>query len=411
VFKDSLKRIRQGRPGHILAAGGRVARWLLLTLVGVIIGYCAPRYINKFEVGQPYVALVMSPESSLSPVSKEFMEGWQAKVEGKSYLITTKGVKVLVREFDDLDSPEDAGRYAEKLLNDPDCVLVIGNSNSTLTSTTLDVFMRQPQEAPAMIMPIATADDLVTRAKASGYKALLRMPPADNGQAELISRLAIKVQEARQHGQSQPYCRIGIYGDSSNQVYSTNLIRLIAEKARKRGAHILTEELIGVQHSFYSSITTWQSEALADVLVYVGNTHHGLLLCDQLQEIRRKTPVILSDGCMAEDTLKYMRTFPSNVFLTSPLREQETDRAGQTKPLTYRPFGEDAYLLVNRILNGVASVTRSQISKYLEQKRSEISMQGGAAGNYRFDDNGNNTAIDFHAYQITEGKLRSYKLE
>lgn len=390
----------------------KLALWVVSAMVvavlGAVIGHYVERWITKPEVEEPYVAVIMSPESPLSSVSKEFLQGFHTKEQGKDFVLTAHGRRVAIREYDDLDNEADAERYAQKLLKEPNCVLVLGNSDSTLTAVSLDVFMEDPQKAPAMIMPIATADELLIRAKAAKYFGILRMPPPDTKQAQLIVNLAFKLSTAIIDPKKRT---VAIYGDASNAVYSSNLVRLVAEKSRERGLRVLTEELIGVQHSFYSSLPAWQGTNSPAIVIYVGNTHHALLLCDQVSGLDNKPPIIFSDGCMTEETLKYMKTFPNSAYLTSPLKLQGTNQDGEERPLTYMPYGEDAFVLMEKILNGVESVSRPNIARYVKEKRSEVELPAGAAGRYKFDEDGNNTAIMFQAYQISGGKLKPYDLE
>ena len=389
-----------------------LATLVITCVVGAVIGHFLEPLMKNIEAKDLYVAVIMSPNSPLSSVSKKFLEGLHAKENGRSFLSGANGIKVPIVEFDDLDNVVDAERYAQKLLNDQNCVLVIGNSSSTLTAVSLDVFMRQSQTAPSLIMPIATADELLIRAKAAGYDAILRMPPPDKDQAELIVKLALKVgtASAARKGQGSRQ-QVALYGDGANSVYSSNLLRLVAEKSRARGIGVLTEDLLGVQHSIYSSLAAWNKLAAPSVVIYLGNTHQALLLCDQLRGLGKTMPIVFSDGCMTEEMLQYMRTFPNECFITSPLSLKGINGKGEERALTYQPYGEDAFVLIEKILQSVPSVSRAEIAHYIQSKRPEIVLRDGAAGSYRFSEDGNNADIRFHGYRITGGKLKQYDIE
>src|SRR5215216_2859979 len=103
-------------------------------IVGGIVGWLVSTIFdfsaNKLTTKHPYVAVVMSTKSIDFPIPGEFLRGFQdAFPGGKTFLETKGGNQVDIKIFEDLGSVDEAARIANELATDPECILVIGNSN------------------------------------------------------------------------------------------------------------------------------------------------------------------------------------------------------------------------------------------------------------------------------------------
>jgi hypothetical protein len=343
---------------------------------------------------EPYVAVVMSTQSIDFTIPSEFLRGFQDGAGGKNYLDTRDGLRrVGIQIFEDYGSTEEAARIAGELLNDRNCILVIGNSNSTVTATTLDVFLTS-EDAPAYILPIATANNLISKARTGGHKAVLRMVPDNAIQAREVQRLI-----AHLATESPP--RIAIYGDQENPRYSEDLSRDIASRVRERGGRILIEEMLGPSNSIYNSLHVWQGESPPDVIVYVGVAHHGLLLIDQLRELGIQQPIIFTDGCMVNPLIENISRIRNRAFVLSPVGNR-----AEGKFPTYEPIGRDAHTLASRLLSSCKGCDREDIRILIEDRDDALIVTSGQAGEYRFDSDGNNRAMTYQIYEITGGVLK-----
>lgn len=341
----------------------------------------------------PYIAVVASKKSTDFPIPEEFLRGFdEAFPGGRTYVETRKGKKVDIRIKEDLGSVEEAERIATDLATDKDCVLAIGNSNSTLTNATLDIFLRF-KDPPTYILPIATANEIMTKAKTGGHEAVLRMVPDNARQAEVIQNLVREL---------VPEQRVAIYGDQENSFYSLNLSRDIASRIRSGGGNILIEEMIGPTNSIYSSIAAWRGQNPPNVIVFVGVAHHSLLLIDQCRDLGIEAPIIFTDGCMVGSLLTNISKIPNRAFVLSPVG---TQRLNDQMP-TYEPVGRDAYGLVSRIVTSCNDCTRAGLRRYVSEQKQAIQLLNGYAGEYRFDADGNNNSMSYKVYEITGGKLR-----
>lgn len=284
-------------------------------------------------------------------------------------------------------------RVANELVADKDCVLVIGNSNSTLTDVTLDIFLRS-KDRPAYILPIATASEIMTKAKTGGHQAVLRMVPDNSRQAEVIQSLVREL---------APDQRVAIYSDEENSFYSLGLSRDIASRIRNSGGNILIEQMLGPTNSIYSSLAAWKGQNPPKVIVFVGVAHHSLLLIDQCLELGIDVPIIFTDGCMVGSLLTNISKIPNRAFVLSPVG---TQRLNNDQMPTYEPIGRDAYSLASRIITSCSDCTRAGLRRFVSEQKQSIQLLNGHAGEYRFDADGNNSATTYKVYEITDGKLK-----
>ena len=374
--------------------------WTLFGAIAGVVLFFPGQYIYnkaKSKVPRPYVAIVVETESVDFPIPAEFFNGFQSMyVGGATYFETHDGERVDIRLVEDLEAPEEASRIATDLASDKNCIMVIGNSNSTLTDKSLDIFLRSG-DPPTYIWPIATANELITKAHTAGDGAVLRMVPSNEAQAAMIQRLTKHL---------APRGRVAIFLDDENPFYSTNLSRDIASKIRKEGGQIVIEEVLGQGNSIYPAVQAWNSaKSRPDVIVWVGVAHHGLLLIDQLAALGIKTPIIFTDGALVSELMDNITRIQNRAFVLSPVGLlQET--ASQMP--TYKGIGKDAYQLAQLIIRNSDDLSRSGLRKNVSSHKEDIHLPNAEAGSYRFDVDGNNQDATWKVFEITKGNFKQY---
>lgn len=388
-LKRRLEEVKQSNPVKIIVFV------VSLTVAGVTGAFFEEIYYwwRSGPDFEPYVAVVVSKESIDFAIPEEFLRGFQdGASEGRTFIETRDGRKVDIRTLEDLGSVDEAARIAQQLVTDENCILVIGNSNSTLTARTLDIFLSS-KNPPSYVLPIATANDLITKARTAGHKGVLRMVPDNASQAEIIQRLVADLSPSR---------RVAIYSDEENAVYSMDLSRDVASRVRNKGGRVVIEEMVGPTNSIFNSLPAWERGAPPDVIVYVGVAHHGLLLIDQLSELNIQVPVVFTDGCMVEPLIDNISRIPNRAFVLSPVGTP----SGTSQMPTYRPIGRDAFTLVSKILSSCSDCTRENLRLHIAEHKDQIVVASGHAGEYRFNADGNNIGMSYKVYEVTGGKLR-----
>ena len=375
-----------------------ITGWLISAIVSGIIGSIfIPQACEKTKgifASEPYVAVLISRKAIDFRIPNDFMEGfdnnYQRMMDKTGCFVSKNGDKVQIMHVEDFLSEEKTAIIAHRLESDNNCILVIGNANSTLTNINLDIFLNSKIKLP-FIMPIATEDNLLKKAESANFNGVLRMLPKNGMQADTIERLVSKF---------APNRKVAIYEDEENQSYSINLSRDIADKIRKKGGKIVIEELIGPSNSIYNSVIKWSSENKhPEVLVYVGVSHHGLLLLDQLSELDISVPIIFTDGCLVTSLLSNIYKYSGRSFILSPAEFKDEDLFLPS----YKPIGEDAYMLASKIIQG-SDGTRVGVISYIENHKKEFDFSG-KAGKYGFNPLGENEARDYVVYEMKGGKL------
>jgi ABC-type branched-subunit amino acid transport system substrate-binding protein len=361
---------------------------LLATLLWALFNW----YLGKPGF-QPYIAVVVSTKSIDFPIPTDFLRGFQDASSGSAGFIEDRdNRKLTIKTLEDYGSVDEARRIAQELLEEKNCILVIGNSNSTVTATTLDVFLTS-RNPPSYILPIATANNLVFKARTGGYKAVLRMVPDNANQAIIIQRLTADISKSR-----EPI--VAIYGDEENPVYSQDLSRDIASRVREKGGRVVVEEMIGPSNSIFASLPVWRGKTPPEVIIYVGVAHHGLLLVDQIKEVGITVPIVFTDGCMVKSLIDNISRIPNRAFVLSPVTSSAT-----TMP-TYETIGRDAFTLASLLIKSCSDCTRERLRDVIESnKGQQIVLATGHAGEYRFNDDGNNVGMDYKVYEVTSGNL------
>jgi ABC-type branched-subunit amino acid transport system substrate-binding protein len=377
--------------------GEHKAAFVVSTVAGLLVALII--WLVTYWQGRPgfspYVAVVVSQKAIDFPIPKEFLEGFQNAANSET-IETRNRRRVDVQIREDYGSVEEARRIAADLVHDPNCILVIGNSNSTVTATTLDVFLHD-KNPPSYILPIATESNLVGKAKKGGHDAVLRMVPDNANQAIVIQQL-IKTLSPQQ--------RIAIYSDEENPTYSLDLSRSIASTVRDKGGAPIIEQMIGPTNSIFTSLPVWHGHTPPQLIVYVGVAHHGFLLIDQIRALDIRAPIIFTDGVMVNQLTRYIGRLPNKAFVLSPVSSPHSDKSLPT----YEPIGRDAFNLARILIGNCADCTRAELRKVVAGVKGQNVLANGDAGAYEFDLEGNNKSMQYTIYEITGGSPQRFSL-
>ena len=276
--------------------------------------------------------------------------------------------------------------------------MIIGNSNSTLTNANIDAIISSENKIP-FIMPIATDNNIIKKAIGAKHKAILRMLPDNNQQAETAKSFVFKLIKDNR--------RVAIFIDEENQSYSLNLSRDIADKIRTAGGKVLIEEFIGPSNSFYNSLNIWSNGNIKpNVIIYVGVSHHAFLLIDQLSTHNITEPIIFTDGCLVEAIFQQASSkYEGNSYILSPTELKDDEET--SKKDSYMIIGQDTYKLI-RFIFQKSKASRKRVYKYIATNKNEI-IFSGFAGKYEFNADGNNEGRNYKVYQIIGGRTKEIK--
>ncbi len=383
----------------VITTSKRYSRRIIFVVVGAILTWLVKEYLDDYKMesqSNKYIAVVMSGTDKTFTIPKEFKQGFG----DEESIQTTDGVKINIKKKDDQYSVQQAKIVAEALMNDLNCVMIIGNSNSELTEVTLNSILDYSDKTkrPAFILPIATADNLISKSKSEGYESIMRMVPDNQNQAMLIKRFIFQVKGSNSN--------VAILVDEDNKTYSSNLSKNIASAIISEDGNIVLNQSYGNSQRLVTTFEVLKAnKIMPDVIVYVGVSSNALLLIEELKAFKINIPVIFTDGSTVEEVMKKAkRLLSENAYFLSPVL---MNNSKNIQP-TYEAIGKDAHSLAKKILNGVTGeITRESVSKHISKNKTDIGLDSGFAGAYGFNAEGNNVKMDFKIYHhTTDGALK-----
>lgn len=366
----------------------------IITLVIRFFGESFLTYLTDSLIEKRYIAVVMSETDNTFTIPKEFKKGFGNEQSIK----TINGEFVAIENKDDQYSVDQAKIVADKLVSDVNCVMIIGNSNSELTEVTLNSILnrKEGKTAPAFLLPIATADNLISKSHSEHYSSILRMVPDNDNQALVVARFL--------YNKFKSNARIAILVDEDNITYSHNLSKNIASAVISQDAIIVLNQAYGNNQRFINSYeVVRRNKVEPDVIIYVGVSSNGMLLIEELKAFGIKSPVIFTDGSTVEELMRKAKNLlGSSAYFLSPVT---LDQEKGNKP-TYEPIGKDAFNLATLILNGIdGKISRESVSKHVAANKEKIILSNGEAGDYGFSPDGNNKKMDFKIYHYEGDSL------
>ena len=395
-----------GTPSRFFNWIGKGAWWLIGGVLLAIIGWYLGKTLDWWSSGDredKYIAVVITNKSDATfTIPKEFRQGFGDPVPFVSF-----GTKQNIRfeKMDDLLSSEQAKIIAQKLLADEHCVMIIGNSTSSLTEVTLNAIISSPGTKPGFLLPIATADDLIEMAKDQKYAAILRMMPNNERQAVTIKNYIYQ-------RFNNKLIRIAILSDEENSTYSHNLSQKIADqiildkkKNSKEGIIVLKKDYGNSNRLLSDYNLLRQYNQLPDIIIFVGISSNGSLLMEELKSLNINIPVLFTDGCTVNNLMEKSASNPNNYFVSAVDIDLQNN---ENKTPTYNPVGIDARELAKIIISRISTnITRKSVTDYIDKMRKENiqMMDNGSAGNYQFDNNGDNMKMKWRVYSYINGKL------
>lgn len=369
-------------------------KWFGLTLIVAVIGWFVREYMTSKKNGDlsnKYIAVVMSGTDKTFTIPLEFKQGFGDETK----ITTSKQQNISIEKKDDQYSIEQAKIVADKLVKDPSCVMIIGNSNSQLTEVTLNSILDYDGIKPTFILPIATADGIIAKSSSENYKSILRMVPDNQNQASIIKRFIFNKIGGK--------AKVAILVDEDNQTYSNNLSKNIASEIIAEDGNVVLNQSYGNSQRLMGSYEILKRNGLLpDVIVCVGVSSNGLLLIEELKALKIKTPVIFTDGCTVEQLMKKAgQLLGSDAYFLSAVSKSVSG----IEP-TYEPIGKDAYALANKIIKSIdGAVTRESVAKFVAEHKDKITLDAAFAGGYEFDPEGNNKKMSFKVYTYKDRVL------
>ncbi|MDO9310883.1 MAG: ABC transporter substrate-binding protein, partial [Nitrosomonas sp.] len=260
---------------------------LSLSLIGLLLtvyvwpvhNWQVSKFLDSKEAGDrstKHIAVVITKKSGTTfTIPEEFRKGFGDSPN----FDTSTGQKIEFIREDDFLSPDQAKIIAHKLLENNNNVLIIGNSTSSLTEVTLNEILKYPDIKPGFLLPIATADNIIEKAKDQNFGSILRMMPNNDKQADTIKNFIF-----RKFNNKSP--RIAIFSDEENTTYSHSLSQKIADKIIIEKGTVVLKKDYGNSNRLIDNIENLETyKQMPDVYVFVGISTNGSLFKEELKNL------------------------------------------------------------------------------------------------------------------------------
>ena len=333
---------------------------------------------------KPYVAVLISEKDNPNfDVPKDFRYGFKLADEYKKYFEDKRNTRIQIdySHDDDLDENK-TNTVIRKLIDDTKCIMIIGNVTSTLTMKNVEEIIASKKKIP-LIMPIATDNYILEKARKNGMNGILRVLPDNSKQTAKIMSFITQV--------IKPEKPIIVFSDDDNEIYSKNFSPLIIKELIKQNIPYI-EIHIGRKNNLSLTNEAISKYKSASAIIYVGISTNAVFLINQLQLNDISVPLIMTDGCLVSEVYQLIKDkYKGKCYVSSSVKY---DRDAK-----YTNIGIDTYKICKKILNECYG-TRESVYKYIDEHKTEIEIE-----NYKFNTEGNNSLGEYTIYPVIDGKL------
>ena len=317
--------------------------------------------------------------------------------ERKAELEEKSGCTLEFVTNDDQSDPTVAVTIGQKMVSDPDVLIIIGHCNSSCTISSSAITC--PAEL-GMVTGQSTNVDVTDR----GLKGILRVCQRDDFEAPATAR----------------FCKdsLGIqtiFLVNDQQAFGAGQCEAFAAEAAQIGLDVVANEGIVSNEVDFSAVVNQIAAANPDAVYYGGNYPEGSLL---LKQIRDKGITSIYVGSSGVDTSElvniagkenaagayYISSSPA--FDSSAVLQEWVDRYQQTSGLAADGYAiyfyEAAAVALESLSNAIDAAggkpTRAQVVEAMANV--EITS---ITGTFQFDEKGDNINAKAYAYEIVDG--------
>jgi branched-chain amino acid transport system substrate-binding protein len=314
------------------------------------------------------------------------------------------GVQLEVKAFDDRSDPKEAVDIANRIVSDPNIVVVIGHFNSGCSIPASQVYARGHL---AMISPAASNPKLTLQQLDPSWKypkSIFRVNTTDDVQGSFAAEFAAN----RLH-----YKKACIIHDKT--AYGQG----VAEEFRKRfeslGGHALSFDGVTVADKDFNALLTRIKQLKPDLIYWGGDYAGGGPIVRQARGIGEKATLILSEANLDPEFLRVAGNTAEGVYITFLGSPSNLLSTGKSFIEAYKarypgeeihPYDAYGYEAMNIALQVIAKVgpDRDKIIAALPTVD-----YTGVLGETKFDDKGDTLNRTITLFHVKDGKFQPVK--
>jgi branched-chain amino acid transport system substrate-binding protein len=306
-----------------LCALGKMPKFLL---AGAIL--VASASLAAAQDKGTFKIVTQTPLSGPQSVNGEaIMLGARLAVADFSKQINDLGYKVALQPEDDQAVPNVGVANANRIINDPDVLAVVGHYNSGVTIPASEIYAKVTL---AMISPTAT-NPMVTD-RPSTQTIASRVCGRDDVQGPAAANYAIDALHAKK-----------FYIINDKTAYGSGLAMAFEAAARAKGAMVVLSTGVDAAETDFSSILNRAKIERPDLIFYGGNYSQGGLFIKQIRQNGVASPILGGDGLDSSDlqNLAGAENMKNVFFITTAVPLSKLPTAGPFLAAYKASFGKD----------------------------------------------------------------------
>ena len=291
----------------------KIALLLILTLFMSIITSCTSSETSVQSTPpenskEDYVVAVVAPFTGdlarFGPQIKEGLELALTEINEKG----VNGHKIVLREYDDRGDPTEAANIAQKIVNTPEIVAVIGSYGSSAT------FAMQPIYDKAKLLnitPTASHADLMKKSEYT-FRLWSSVPEYQGYLADYVANTLKK-------------SRVALFYVNNDWGKLCN--NAIKESLTSKGVQIVAEEIINDGDKDFRSQVAKIIDAKPEMILAATYYKEGALLLNQLRNAGSNIPVGSTGVWMDEEFLSLAGKASEGVVMNSEFHPDKPDES------------------------------------------------------------------------------------
>ncbi|MDH2389994.1 MULTISPECIES: branched-chain amino acid ABC transporter substrate-binding protein [Streptomyces] len=296
---------------------------------------------------------------------------------------------------DDQGLPDKATAAAQKLIDDPGIVAVVGPAFSGATNTASPLYA---ESGLVTVSPSATNPTLTD--PKNKFTSLLRGVPNDNQQGAAMATYFAKKLNAK---------KVYLLDDKTD--YGAGLAGVAEEGLKAAGIEVVKKS-VPQKTPDYSATAKDVVNSKADALIYAGYYQDAAPLAKKLKEAGYKGAAISGDGVNDAKFIELSGDASENWLLTCPCTDATVEAGTKAFSADYQKafnrapgtYSAEAYDITNMIIEQIKTMKGDVQREALRDALAKASYKG-LTKTFSFDENGEFKGTDVYLYQVKGGKI------
>jgi hypothetical protein len=119
-----------------------------------------------------------------------------------------------------------------------------------------------------------------------------------------------------------------------------------------------------------------------------------------MKRLNIRVPIIFTDGNTVKEVIDSSIGMPGPAYFLTPVRE-----LNNFKEPGYTAIGRDTHAILSSIFSQSPGLTRSAVANFISDRKYDIVLTSGAAGSYKFGQDGENSGMRFSIFSIEKSKV------